>query len=399
MTTEILQPEIKNRRELFDYLGDQMNSTYQQVLTNKRVEKESNSLKTYLLEFDWQPSSIIGSESEFLTKALTISPNRSQTETISPIVQESEENGFYKLRWQFNTNAELYLDTSSDPLRRFWIGYSISDAASIDGVIEKLTYQQPAFDRAWLWPNILQETQSLGEFRGIGLEYDYRRFDLTRKNSDSTEYLKLQLYGGEETKEIIDFIKGNPALSRRMVVSKIRMRYFENNPNNFAIEEIKYNGKFRTNGSSFSVHQSLVNNLRLQYSTLIRAIEERYVGSTFAGFNHKDPVFFRFAGESKIQDIDSFCKIVFSGFQPFRLWGVPEMTGSRNSGRKIHAVDLHTGSRLYFEIYEDIICLGLQEGAYGNTVARFFTNLQQSFSHEIVAQDGNGTDIFQLAIT
>ncbi len=393
------QPEMTNRRELFDYLEERMNASYHQVLGNRKLDKESTALKTYLLENTWNPQKLDTNEVSYLTSTLSISPSVSpkRRSTGTPRIVETDEKGFYTVTWPEAGNVpRLYLDTVSDPARRFWVGYSLSDATEIDGVLDKLANSQASFDRVWLWPHLLTETQALGDFRGVGIEYDYRRFDLHNKESDSQDYLSIQLWGGVETKEIIDAIAANPKFQRKLVISKVRMKYHDaSDYDRFVVEDLKYNGKLTTKGTSFSTHQYLIKRLRDTYASKITQIEKNHTNydSSFSGSGFREPILFDFS-QNPIGDIDRFCEVVFSGYQPFRLWGVPELTPYGQEGRTVSAVDLHTGSRLYFEVYSDTVLMGLYEGTCGNTAARFFTNIQQTFSRLITAQDSNGLDIF-----
>lgn len=393
------QPELTSRRELFDYLEERMNASYHQLLGNRKLDKESTALKTYLLENTWNPLSLGTNEVSYLTSALSIPPSVSPKRRLTgtPRVMETDERGFYTITWPEAGNApRLYLDTVSDPSRRFWVGYSLSDSTEIDSVLDKLANSQASFDRVWLWPHLLTETQALGDFRGVGIEYDYRRFDLQSKEADSQDYLSIQLWGGAETKEIIDAIATNPKFQRKLVISKVRMKYHDaSDYARFVIEDLKYNGKLTTKGTSFSTHQYLTKRLRDTYASKITQIEKDHTNSdtSFSGSGFREPIFFDFS-QNLIVDIDRFCEVVFSGYQPFRLWGVPEPTRHGQLGRSVSAVDLHTGSRLYFEVYSDVVLMGLLEGACGNTVARFFTNIQQTFSQLVTAQDGNGYNIF-----
>ena len=373
-----------------------MNATYSQVLGKGRLDKENTVLKTYLLEYAWQPQSLNGNEIESLTNGLSIPPSVQTPVVTRPSILESDEQGFFTVTWPTRRGTPiLYLDTVSDPQRRFWIAYSLSDSTDVDTVLEKLSNAQSAFDRVWLWPQALADTQKLGDFRGVGLEYDYRKFDLG-ESDESTDYFKVQLWGGSETKEILDYLISNPKFERRVVISKIRMKYHDKDDwNSFVLEDLKYNGKFTTKGSSFRTHQSLVSRIRAQYSDKIAEIEKEYVGAMLGATTQdvREPIYFDFS-QNPIKNLDAFCKVVFSGHQPFRLWGSPEITVLGRQGRAVDAVDLHTGSKLYFEVYAETVCMALYDGACGNTVARFFTNLQQTFSRLITAHNSNEQSIF-----
>lgn len=59
------------------------------------------------------------------------------------------------------------------------------------------------------------------------------------------------------------------------------------------------------------------------------------------------------------------------------------------------AVELHIGSKLFFEVYRDVIYLYLYPEACGNTVARCYTNLQHTFGHAVKWGDVDAGIVFQ----
>ncbi len=221
-------------------------------------------------------------------------------------------------------------------------------------------------------------------------------FDDPKNGSEQADYLKMQLWGGDDALQMMNVIKSQDQFAGKVVVSKFRLKYnIEDSPENFVLEEVKFNGKLSCRGTSFAVHQNLVSRLRSLYKKAVSSIESKYVLScskhggcmTFNG----EPIFFLMT--KPIGDIDAFCAAVFSGSFPFRLWGAP--SGTLNDGIRISAVDLHTGSTIIFEIYRDEIAMYLHQGACGNTVTRFFTNLQRTIGGEIRVVDNNESEVFQ----
>jgi len=393
-------PNIDTRRELFDYLEQQMNRSYRQVLDTGVLLSDRPFLKSFIFEFDWDPANLGKSEVEYLQESLTIPSGNASRHSSPPSIKETDEAGFFQVQWHWRRGRPtlLYLDTASDPQRRFWLGYSLTDATDLNVVVERLAQRVPAFDRAWLWPSFLEATQDRGEFRGIGLDYDYRRFENKEGVADSTNYFKVQIWGGPGTREILKFIGDHRDFRGRTVLAKVRMKYWDDcdERDRFALEDIKYNGKFLSRGTSFNSHQALLSETRNLYADKIRSIESQHiiraVDEAGGGLVDGDPVFFEFTGHP-IENLDAFCEVVFSGHMPFRLWGTPREIPGRDEGRAVSAVDLHTGSKLFFEVYHDIVCMYLYPGACGNTVARFFTNLQHTFSRLVAAKDNEDQDV------
>lgn len=63
--------------------------------------------------------------------------------------------------------------------------------------------------------------------------------------------------------------------------------------------------------------------------------------------------------------------------EPFRLWGLPQMTGELTA--EVEAVDLHVGQQLRFDITSEWMRIYLFAGGCGNSVARLASNLQHHF--------------------
>lgn len=62
-----------------------------------------------------------------------------------------------------------------------------------------------------------------------------------------------------------------------------------------------------------------------------------------------------------IQDLDHFCKILFTDYNStFEIFGIPRVS-SNGKGKIVQAVDLTNGIKLYFEIYSDIVCIYLSK--------------------------------------
>jgi len=385
-------PEIQNRRQLFDCLEDQMNRAC-------RVRHGKSPVKTYLLECHWDPQELDRGELDFLTGFLTVPATKRSPDPIAPKIKETDDEGLYVVDWRRRQHGvRLYLDTMDDPQRRFWLGYSISGAAELDRILDRLSYAQPAIDRACFWPALILQMQELGEFRGVTLHYDGRCFQAGEAQQDPANHFRAEIRGGPETRDVLHFIERQEQLQHAAFPAEIRMEYRPpRSKTRFVLENIEYSGKLTTRGTSIKAHQRVVARLRSAYSDTISRIEERHIirvltdgsGDAIEG----EPIFF-LLDRWPIEDLDSFCDVVFSGKRPFRLWGTPGAFPGNENARTVSAVDLHNGSKLFFEIYHDAMHLYLYPGACGTTVARFFTNLQHTFSRLIKSEDNEGNGIF-----
>lgn len=144
-------------------------------------------------------------------------------------------------------------------------------------------------------------------------------------------------------------------------------------------EIVNRDGRFVAKGEDFAVHQLVVRRVVDRYRRFVEDIEFHALrwdalpggGATLTGA----PVVIGFS--RPITDMDRFLGNLFSAKEPFRLWGVPHMTGQESA--EIEAVDLHVGHQLRFDVTPNFMRVYLFEGGCGNSVARLAANLQHHF--------------------
>ncbi len=212
---------IRTRQQLFDFLQSQMQITYEGLREEQRLGFESSLIKTYVFEVN--PPEEVRAEGEVALERFIeqLFWPKERQDTILNVAQKSEE-GFFELNLKRGRQeAILYLDTATN--RRFWLGFSISNATTLDWWIETLSHTQVAFDTVWLWPSFLETVQDRGAHRGFGLDYDYRRLE---DDPELTTYLKMQLWGGSETNHLYTLLKNDERFRDKVVLSKIRLKEF-----------------------------------------------------------------------------------------------------------------------------------------------------------------------------
>jgi len=246
---------------------------------------------------------------------------------------------------------------------------------------------------------LLYEAAKYGSFRGLSLDYDRRPVpdvDFEAPNAPG-ETLKMQLWGNEAG-EVLRVLTEVPSLAPNTALSKVKVKYWLSGERDgeFAVDDIKYNGKITSRGTSFQSHISLVSDLYRRYAAVVRHIEQQYSIGHQVEENR-----LQITGEPinliltrPIENLKVFCESLFSCTDPFRLWGVP--TRLSDDFWRVCAVDLHVGSRISLEIAPDFIRIYLPVGSCGNTVLRIFTNLQHHYDALIEARNGNDERIFEF---
>lgn len=394
---------IKTRKDLWDYFKNQMISSYSDLVDSQKLSSENNLIKSYLLEVDFGNDCNNSSENvineAFVEKLFSIDwKDNYQTK-----VEKTKEEGFFEVSLiDPKSEVKLYLDLTMN--KRFWFAFSTSGSKPLDKWLANIVNHKSKLDFVWLWPSFLEKIQQRGHPRGFGLDYDYRRFAPDSEDEETT-YLKMQLWGGQDTKELYNILKNNSHFKDKIVLSKVRLKEYsdEDNRDLFALQDIKYNGKFTTRGTDWSTHIATLDYVRDLYSKKVLEIEEKYALHWKSESNNEDlgdeivpmtiqgsaihftPVDFQIP-------VQRFCEKAFTGSLPFRLLAFFEKLEKNKAICEI--VDLHSGGKLSMEVYPDIISVYLPKGTCGNSLVRLYTNLQHYFSLNFIVEADSGERIF-----
>jgi hypothetical protein len=295
--------------------------------------------------------------------------------------------------------VEMYFDVSNT---RFWIMHSMGKSEIIDRAVDKLVRSGPRLDRTWFAADLLEAVSELGSFRGLGLDYDRRPVpDVDFDHADApVEFLKMQLWGNKAP-SVLSVLRKEGAFPSETTLSKVKVKYWLNHGSEadiFSVDDVKFDGKITARGTSFESHIALVSSLKSVYAGNLRRLEDAYtlrLRRASAGHASIEGGALYFHFSRPIADLSRFAEFVLSGSHPFRLWAVPQMS---KSGKKILAkvVDMHVGSRIDLEIRRDMISLYLRPDACGNSVMRFYTNLQHHYDALVQVSDADGLPVFQF---
>lgn len=394
--------DIKSRQTLLHALESKMSGAYNELNERGEQNHNENLVKTYLLEFN-KPSGHVQVNPNALENELTIPSYKSDSKPKIPTVEQTEDEGLYIARWvdKKQEATTFYIDTLTDIYSRddyrFWVAHTMSNASSADRVINALATKATPIDRVWLWPNLLRDIERKGSLRSVNLSYDQTYFDPENKPRQSGKQARVSFKG--EALSLWKSLQFSEGLSHdvqgirdRLVESKVSINYSgqEDHPDNFAIEDINFNGKFTTKGTSAVLHQEIVEFAKKRYRNKVLEIERRHTIGSSSG----ESLCFVSEGGNFIEDIEFFCSRVFSGGPPFYIWGIPESLPYTGQGKIVNAVDVGTGSKLFFQIYSDIILLGLKSWSCGNSAIKFFINLQQIYGSSVSAETSDGQPIF-----
>jgi hypothetical protein len=405
---------VKNRQEMASRLEHFMTSSYDELKEELRLERNHSLLKTYLIEAHSATTATHDQLFQIISKAFVQSGRKKSPTAL--VVAETEEADLFTVAGNTRTGIlSLFIDTT-DP--RFWMVHAISKSDTSDHAINGILEGSSALDSAWMPIELLKDFMTLGESRGLGLDFDRRFIDHVPKRRSSSEplgarqagvereknpvdlgdhleYAKLQLWGSGADRILAALAGAN--LNHSTTLSKVRLRNEnEEDVEQFALTDVKFDGKVTGRGSSFDTYNNVVLSVRNKYSTVIRDTEDIHQLRWEDGPApiRKGRPFILNLGESGVSNLEHFCARVFSGTDPFRLIALPVR---RNANfYTASAIDLHVNQKIDFEITRKFMIAYLPAHACGNTLLRLYTNLQHYFSSDVKAVDGSGKSIFNF---
>jgi len=378
-------------------LEEVMSHAYTDLEERQRLEAGTSLLKTYLLEAH---AGAAGHRDILRILIAAFSPEMLGQHSRAN-VHETEEEFFYRITAQWATNnAEFYVDASD---RRFWVLHSASNSRKADNILHRVVANDTHLDSAWLPMQLLERVADMGIFKGLHLDYDHREVpDIEFEEPDApVEYLKMQLWGNR-AREVLRILRQPNAFADATTLSKVKIKHYldrDVGEESFSLDEVKWDGKITARGTSFQSHINLVNSIYRSYSEKVRSFEQRFslrfeepAANQPNGHMTMDGEPLSLTFSRPIADLKKFMTAIFSGTDPFRLWGVPVSAG--RDYFRVTAVDLHVTNRITFEITPNFMRVYLPIGSCGNSIVRLYTNLQHYYDSQVVLAAGGGETLF-----
>jgi hypothetical protein len=358
----------KTKSEMAARLAEAMTSSYDRYRKEQKLEYDTGLLKTYLIEAD-VASSKKSAHSDILTFLNQLAP------VLNIKVFEAEDETLFNIE---HGKDGYYLDVSD---ARFWVLHTLALSNRADKLRMELLKSSPLLDSAWLPTQLLEKISGMGYFKGFGALHDETPFMIDDSKRTSVETMHLRLWGG--------------VFPHSLALSSVSVKFWlKDHEDDAVIDNVTFDGKATALGKSFASHTNLITKSYSQYSYLIKRMENELA----IHFNGKEQVL-SLQGHPivvsltrKLTDIESFVSKVFSSSLPFRLWGMSELY--EDGFARVYAVDLHIGHKLTFEIGEDFIRIYLPPGTCGNSIARFYTNLQQYYDSQAAISGGEYEHLF-----
>ncbi|GIQ69027.1 hypothetical protein DUZ99_16630 [Xylanibacillus composti] len=357
--------KVKSRAGLEHHFDAILNNNYESIITHRKYSYGHNAIKSYVVECHLfkDETSRDSITSTVLTHAQTIESNAKLFDT------EDETLVFLTTE-----KADYYLDFSN---KRYIVLHTAEPTKVTDPFIKRF-YTEKGFDSLWLPVPLLLQTNQFGRFWGMGVSFRDSIEEPSEQDNDLIEDIQdVSLSVKRHFAKNFFKLLMNSDLNRMMGISRLSVlrSNFTNNTdeeNRFIIDDIKYNGKLTAKGNSYAKHSRIVFELVKLYGEAITKLES-YGISFDEGFLSGNPITINFS-----QPVlpEKLVNLVFSGDEPFRLWGIEERLNDHEY--RVYAVDMHhgnLGNRIMFEISPHFIRIALPKNSCANTVFRLLANL------------------------
>ncbi len=274
----------------------------------------------------------------------------------------------------------IYLD-SSDP--RFWLLHTNIGSTKMHAFVNEFVLANNSqLDFSWFASNFLENKCAIGQGEGFGLKYENSFLNGTDFLDEGPLRRFSMLFWGGRPKDVLDGLKTNPGLVSGVSLSRVK-RIFRTD-DGYVKENISRDGQFTlTKGDSIDSHLLAVDNVKMQYESIIQTIENDYrinFTTTENGYNING-TYSVIKLERKIDNFKIFLDHLLSGNQPFRILGLPNTV--TKDFASVFAIDLHTNHKFNMEITPNAIRIYLYKNSCGNVLTRLMTNLQQFYDSQI----------------
>jgi hypothetical protein len=351
-----------DRKEMALLLEEHLRNVNVQFDRENEFPKGGGPLKTYILEAHAQNGETIGQSgaAEVLFDA---------AERFGLKVRETDDRTLFEAS---KGDVGFFFDILDS---RFWVAHTMSNIDAAEPLLKSMVDENPNLDYAWPPSDLMRSLQKTG--RPLGFAVDF----------DETEFLSAPEAEVEESNAVFRFRHGGTGADRWLrqlesfdpsvlAFSMVKFSREDRKTESHIVQELNEHGRLKAAGNSITLHLQVVSLVLHKYKSLIVAIENAARIRPSLEPNGKlllgEPIVFSFP--KPLADFETFVRELVSCKEPLRIWGLQEETG----GDHVHveAVDMHTGSRLRFDVTPDFMRIYLGPHACGNTVARLLRNLQ-----------------------
>jgi hypothetical protein len=355
---------IRSRRDLSLLIEKQMTaaSTRGASPTIDEDIEGRTALKTYLLE------------AHDRMRAEPLAAMTSLGRDLGITVEPTQDPELIALTWG---ELQLWLDTSD---RRVCRLYTVGVAKDADRVHLSLVSGSGLLECVWLPPETLERLAHSAAAKMVLFSLRHDRRPLRRAPDEHGVDSVTLRFWGPRARDTLHSLRHSDVLPDATSVYSVRVRLGDEA--RYCLAEVFHNGKLTAVGSSFQEHETIVRFLvdehLAQAEVIARAQSE--------GRRIMVPV------PWTTDDLGYAVARMFSGAEPFRLWGIPEREGDPAQGTEVYrtrAVDLDVGRTARFVLDRRGASLEMSPRTPPSTAIRFAAALQYHVSSRVKFDPGD----------
>ena len=278
-------------------------------------------------------------------------------------------------------DVQFWLDTSAGRVHRL---YTVGTAKEADRVHELLVAGSGLLECVWLPPRALEKLarNPASQMVLFSLRHDRR---MLRRTPDLQGIDSVTLrFWGPRARDTLDKLRRSDVLPMATSVYSVRVRLGDDEK--YCLAEVFHTGKITAIGTSFAEHERIVGALLAEHAELVEALETA----------QRTPRRVQVPVRWTFDDLSYGVARMFSGNEPFRLWGLPEQTAPDTFC--VRAVDLDVGRIAQFSVDASGLTMELGARTPASTAIRVISALQYHVNadtpDDLVAPD----PLLQLAL-
>jgi hypothetical protein len=359
---------IRSRRDLSLLLEKQMTAASSRAgapSIEEEIEGRS-ALKTYLLE----------AHGRMRTDPLSALQEVAGVHGIT--VRTTEEPGLFVLQLG---ELSMWLDTAGDGVYRL---HTVGVAKDADRVHEMLVAGTGQLECVWLPPSTLEKLAHHEAARMVLFSLRHDRRPLRRTPDEAGIDSVTLRFWGPRARETLDKLRASDVLPGATSVYSVRVRLGDDE--RYCLAEVFHNGKVTAIGTSFAEHERILRFLLENHADRTVALEKA------RAIPRRLTVFVRWT----VDDLGYAVGRMFSAQEPFRLWGLPEQTGT--DSYRVRAVDLDVGRTAVFEVDRQGVSVELGPRTPASVAVRYVSALQYHVNAETRSDALEPEPLLQLTL-
>ena len=383
----------RSRSHLLSLLENRVGRVHPDAAGEERRPGDSVPVKTYLFEGRGPVPPNPDDDRGPLGTLAEVVEDRMLRDAYSPRLHLAEDPDLATIEFACHGDLRgfVYVDCE-DP--RHWLLHTFAPSRAADRFVSAFAGARRDVGRAALPGELLEIAAASGTTTALTLGHE-RQVAGSGSGTGNSAGLRARVWG-TRAERLLPLLNSPGLFSEGLALSNVEVRHRRDDGKGdaFCVDDVRWDGRIITRGPSLKAHLELAVELQECYVRQVATVESQYAVRIDQRADILQGRSLALHLTRPMEDLERFCRMVFSTASPFLLWGWPVMRGPRAAS--VAAVDLGFGQALAFEFTPDLIRVFLPAGTSGGTVLRFHANLQHRLDPRVRLLDQDERDVFQL---